>query len=77
MKAYVKSVGTNVVMVDIDTGEKFTVSANSLQKLFGVVPQEGEVWDYRASRLDDIAETFRKWQAVQQAVQDQGVAQQQ
>jgi len=71
MRAYVNSVGTNVVMVDIDSGEKFTVSANSLQKLFGVVPQEGEVWDYRASRLDDIAETFRKWQAVQQAVQQQ------
>jgi hypothetical protein len=74
MRAYVKSVGTNVVMVDIDTGEKFTVSANSLQKLFGVVPQEGEVWDYRGARLDDIAEVFRKWQVVQQAVQEpQGV----
>jgi len=74
MRAYVNSVGTNVTLVDIDTGEKFTVSANSLQKLFGVVPQEGEVWDYRAARLDDIAETFRKWQAVQQAVQEpQGV----
>jgi len=67
MRAYVKSVGTNVTLVDIDTGEKVTVSANALQKLFGVVPQEGEVWDYRAVRLDDIAETFRKWQAVQQA----------
>jgi hypothetical protein len=60
-----------VTLVDIDTGDKFTVSANSLQKLFGVVPQEGEVWDYRASRLDDIAETFRKWQVVQQAMQQQ------
>jgi len=67
MRAYVKSVGTNVVMVDIDTGEKFTVSANSLQKLFGVVPQEGEVWDYRAARLDDITDVFRKWQLVERA----------
>ena len=67
MRAYVKAVGSNVTLVDIDTGEKFTVSANALQKLFGVVPQEGEVWDYRASRLDDIAETFRRWQVVQQA----------
>jgi hypothetical protein len=67
MRAYVKSVGTNVVMVDIDTGEKFTVSANSLQKLFGVVPQEGEVWDYRAVRLDEVAEVFRKWQLVERA----------
>ena len=74
MRAYVKSVGTNVVMVDIDTGEKFTVSANSLQKLFGVVPQEGEVWDYRGARLDDVIESFRRWQVVQQAVQEpQGV----
>jgi hypothetical protein len=71
MRAYVNSVGTNVTLVDIDTGDKFTVSANSLQKLFGVVPQAGEVWDYRGARLDDIAETFRKWQAVQQAVQQQ------
>jgi len=67
MRAYVKSVGTNVVMVDIDTGEKFTVSANSLQKLFGVVPQEGEVWDYRGARLDEITDVFRKWQLVERA----------
>ena len=67
MRAYVKAVGSNVTLVDIDTGEMFTVSANALQKLFGVVPQEGEVWDYRGARLHDIAETFRKWQAVQQA----------
>ena len=67
MRVYVKSVGTNVVMVDIDTGEKFTVSANSLQKLFGVVPQEGEVWDYRGARLDDITDVFRKWQLVERA----------
>lgn len=67
MRAYVNSVGTNVVMVDIDTGEKFTVSANSLQKLFGVVPQEGEVWDYRGARLDDITDVFRKWQLVERA----------
>jgi hypothetical protein len=67
MRVYVKSVGTNVVMVDIDTGEKFTVSANSLQKLFGVVPQEGEVWDYRGARLDEVAEVFRKWQLVERA----------
>ena len=67
MRVYVKSVGTNVVMVDIDSGEKFTVSANSLQKLFGVVPQEGEVWDYRGARLDEVAEVFRKWQLVERA----------
>ena len=74
MRAYVKSVGTNITFVDIDTGEKFTVSANSLQKLFGVAPQEGEVWDYRGARLDDVIESFRRWQVVQQAVQEpQGV----
>jgi len=61
MRAYVKSVGTNI------TFEKFTVSANSLQKLFGVVPQEGEVWDYRGARLDDITDVFRKWQLVERA----------
>ena len=67
MRAYVKSVGTSVTLVDIDTGEKFTVSATSLQKLFGVVPQEGEVWDYRGARLDEVAEVFRKWQLVERA----------
>ena len=67
MRAYVKSVGTDVTLVDIDTGDKFTVSASAIQKLFGEVPKEGDVWDYRAARLDDIAETFRKWQSVQQA----------
>jgi len=67
MRAYVKSVGTSVTLVDIDTGEKFTVSANSLQKLFGVVPQEGDVWDYRGARLDEVAEVFRKWQLVERA----------
>jgi len=67
MRAYVKAVGSNVTLVDIDTGDKFTVSASALEKLFGVVPAQGEVWEYRGARLDDIAETFRKWQAVQSA----------
>ena len=67
MRAYVKAVGSNVTLVDIDSGEKFAVSAGALQKLFGVVPQQDEVWEFRAARLDDIAEAFKKWQAVQQA----------
>jgi hypothetical protein len=67
MRAYVKAVGTSVTLVDIDSGDKFSVTATALQKLFGTVPQEGEVWEFRAARLDDIAETFKKWQAVQQA----------
>lgn len=67
MRAYVKSVGQNITLVNIDTGERFTVSANALNKLFGEEVKEGDVWDFRSMRLDDIAETFRKWQAVQQA----------
>jgi hypothetical protein len=67
MRFYVKSVGSSITLVNIDTGDKFTVSATAIEKLFGELPAQGEVWDYRASRLDDIAETFRKWQAVQQA----------
>jgi hypothetical protein len=67
MRVYVKAVGTSVTLVDIDSGDKFSVPASALQKLFGELPDQGEVWDYRASRLDDIAEVFRKWQAVQQA----------
>jgi len=67
MRAYVRAIGTSVTLVDIDTGDKFAVPATALQKLFGGVPQQDEVWEFRATRLDDIAETFRKWQAVQQA----------
>ena len=71
MRFYVKSVGTNIALVDIDTGDKFSVPAGAFQKLFGVVPAQDEVWEFRASRLDDIAESFRKWQVVQQALQEQ------
>lgn len=67
MRAYVKSVGTNITLVNIDTGERFTVSPTAMQKLFGEDVKEGDVWDFRAQRLDDIAETFRKWQAVERA----------
>ncbi|MCS6830837.1 MAG: hypothetical protein RMM08_04765 [Armatimonadota bacterium] len=67
MRAYIRNVGTNVTMVDIDTGERLAVSASALQKLFGELPKEGDVWDYRANRLDEIADTFRKWQLVERA----------
>jgi|GEM_PF-1144358 len=67
MRFYVKSVGSSITLVDIDTGDKFSVPATALQKRFGVVPQQDEVWEFRAARLDDIAEAFKKWQAVQQA----------
>lgn len=67
MRVYVKSVATHVTFVNIHTGERFTVSANALQKLFGEEMKEGDVWDFRASKLDDIAENFRRWQIVQQA----------
>jgi hypothetical protein len=72
MRFYVKSVGTNIALVDIDTGDKVSVPTTALQKLFGVTPQQDEVWEFRAVRLDDIAESFRRWQVVQQALQQQG-----
>jgi len=53
--------------VNIDTGDKFAVSATAIEKLFGELPAQGEVWDYRASRLDDVTDAFRKWEAVRQA----------
>ena len=69
MRAYVKAagMGANVTLVDIDSGDKFSVPAGALQKLFGLVPEQGEVWEFRASRLDEIADTFKKWQVVQGA----------
>lgn len=67
MRAYVKTVGTSYTLVDIDSGEKVVVSAAAIAKLFGVDLKEGDVWDFRAGKLDDIAETFRRWQVVSQA----------
>jgi hypothetical protein len=67
MRFYVKSVGSSITLVNIDTGDKFTVSATAIEKLFGELPAQGEVWDYRASRLDDVTDAFRKWEAVRQA----------
>lgn len=67
MRAFVKAVGTNITLVNIDTGEKFNINPTAIQKLFGEELKEGEVWEFRCSRLDDIAETFRKWQVVNQA----------
>jgi hypothetical protein len=67
MRFYVKSVGSSITLVNIDTGDKFTVSATAIEKLFGELPTQGEVWDYRASRLDDVTDAFRKWEAVRQA----------
>jgi hypothetical protein len=67
MRAYVKSVGANITLVNIDSGEKFTVSSGAVQKLFGEELKEGEVWDFRCSRLDEIAENFKRWQVISQA----------
>lgn len=68
MRAYVKSVTqTGIVLVDIDSGERVSVASAAIQKLFGVDLVEGDVWEFRANKLDDIAESFRKWQIVQKA----------
>jgi hypothetical protein len=67
MRFYVKSVGSSITLVNIDTGDKFTVSTTAIEKLFCELPAQGEVWDYRASRLDDVTDAFRKWEAVRQA----------
>lgn len=67
MRAYVKAVGTNITMVNIDTGEKFSINPVAIQKLFGEEMKEGEVWDFRCSRLDEIAENFKRWQVISQA----------
>lgn len=67
MRAYVKAVGANITLVNIDTGEKFTISPTAIKNLFGEELKQGDVWDFRSMRLDDIAETFRKWQLVSQA----------
>ena len=67
MRAYVKNVATNITLVNIDTGEKFTVAPAAIQKLFGEDLKEGDVWEFRAQKLDEIAENFRRWQVVQQA----------
>ena len=68
MRVYVKNVTeTQVTYVDIDTGERFTVSASAVGKLFGEVPKIGDVWRYEASKQDEVAEYFRRWQLVERA----------
>ncbi|MGC8783036.1 MAG: hypothetical protein ACP5RN_01420 [Armatimonadota bacterium] len=68
MRAYVKAIGTsNVTLVDIDSGERFSAGLAAIQKLFGVELKEGDVWEFYASKRDDIAENFKRWQLVQQA----------
>ncbi len=72
MRVYVKSVGTNITMVDIDSGDKFSVSAASVAKLFGVEFKEGEVWDINASKLGrhrrdlpQVADRYRRRREVE------------
>jgi hypothetical protein len=69
MRAYVKSVTeTNIVLVDIDAGVKFTVPVSAWQKLFGEVKvSEGDVVRIRIERLDDLVESFKRWEVVRQA----------
>lgn len=67
MVCYVKSVGANVTLVDLDGGVKFTVSPAVLQKLFGVEMKEGEVWDISIQRREDLEQAFSRWQVIQQA----------
>ena len=69
MRAYVKSVTeTNIVLVDIDAGVKFTVPLSAWQKLFGGSKiSEGDVLEIRLERRDDLAESFKRWEVVRQA----------
>jgi hypothetical protein len=69
MRAYVKSVTeTNIVLVDVDAGVKLTVPVSAWQKLFGDSKiSEGDVLHIRLERLDDLAESFKRWEVVRQA----------
>jgi len=69
MRAYVKSVTeTDIVLVDVDAGVKFTVPVSAWQKLFGDSKiSEGDVLQIRLERLDDLAESFKRWEVVRQA----------
>ncbi len=64
MRVYVKSVAEDVVLVDIDSGERFTVAPATFERLFRVMPEEGMVFQVQVSRLEDVAEMFRRWQEV-------------
>jgi hypothetical protein len=69
MRVYVKSIGeTNMTLVDIDAGVKFTVPVNAWQKLFGDSKvSEGDVLEIRLERRDDLAESFKRWEQVRLA----------
>ncbi|MCS7310615.1 MAG: hypothetical protein NZ741_10375 [Armatimonadetes bacterium] len=65
MRVYVRSVGTNnVTLVDIDSGERFTLSLALFERLFRSKPAEGDVFQLRVDRLEEIAEMFRRWTDV-------------
>lgn len=64
MRVYVKSVGSNITLVDIDSGERFTVALATFERLFRTKPEEDMVFQVQVSRLEDVAEMFRKWQEV-------------
>jgi hypothetical protein len=69
MRVYVKSIGeTNMTLVDIDAGVKFSVPVSAWQKLFGEVKvSEGDVLEIRLERRDDLTESFKRWEQVRQA----------
>lgn len=66
MTVYVKTVGANVTLVDIEGETKFSVASGALQKLFGVEMQEGEVWEISIHKREDLEKAFARWQLIQQ-----------
>lgn len=65
MRFYVRSkTETQVTLVNVETGEKFNVSDNTLSRLFGVEFEVGDVWDVHCARQDEIAQWFRCWREV-------------
>lgn len=65
MQFYVKAVGTNITLVEIEAGAKFQISPTAVTKLLGVEMREGEVWEITVRRREDVEQAFGRWQVVQ------------
>lgn len=67
MQFYVKAVGANITLVEMEAGAKFQVPPTAVLKLLGVEMKEGEVWEISVRRREDLEQAFGRWQVIQQA----------
>lgn len=66
MRLYVKQVGTNIVFIDVEGKQRFSVGAAAVQKLLGIDVAEGQVWDVRVDRREDLERAYDDYAKMQE-----------